>query len=95
MVGSLLGARGLQVRNPIPPMIRRVWGLLHDKAYVVAKRPPVGVAWKFGDEAPAQVSSPSSDRGTKLRGPSQNSPHVASKRDVNIIKLTKLTSKSG
>ncbi|GBN78841.1 hypothetical protein AVEN_200166-1 [Araneus ventricosus] len=33
---------------------------------------------------PAQVSSSSSDRGSKLRGPSQNSPRVASERDVNI-----------
>ncbi|GBL73004.1 hypothetical protein AVEN_128173-1 [Araneus ventricosus] len=33
---------------------------------------------------PAQVSSSSSDRGSKLRGPSLNSPRVASKRDVNI-----------
>ncbi|GBM33001.1 hypothetical protein AVEN_263495-1 [Araneus ventricosus] len=34
-----------------------------------------------------QMSSSSSDRGSKLRGPSQNSPRVASKRDVNITKL--------
>ncbi|GBL97333.1 hypothetical protein AVEN_170458-1 [Araneus ventricosus] len=47
---------------------------------------PVGVAWKFGDGVPAQASSSSSDRGSKLRGPSQNSPRVASKRDVNITK---------
>ncbi|GBL92177.1 hypothetical protein AVEN_91518-1 [Araneus ventricosus] len=45
-----------------------------------------GVAWKFGEGVPAQVSSSSSDRGSKLRGSSQNSPHVASKRDVNITK---------
>ncbi|GBO42194.1 hypothetical protein AVEN_58601-1, partial [Araneus ventricosus] len=31
--------------------------------------------------------SSSSDRGSKLRGPPQNSPRVASKRDVNITKL--------
>ncbi|GBN13983.1 hypothetical protein AVEN_252671-1 [Araneus ventricosus] len=37
--------------------------------------------------APAQVSSSPSDRGSKLQGPSQNSPHVASKRDDNITKL--------
>ncbi|GBL85662.1 hypothetical protein AVEN_193122-1 [Araneus ventricosus] len=35
---------------------------------------------------PAQVSS-SSARGSKLRGPSQNSPLAASKRDVTITKL--------
>ncbi|GBM68269.1 hypothetical protein AVEN_88841-1 [Araneus ventricosus] len=31
---------------------------------------------------PAEVSSSSSDRGSKLRGPSQNSPRVASKRTL-------------
>ncbi|GBM07171.1 hypothetical protein AVEN_15418-1 [Araneus ventricosus] len=36
--------------------------------------------------APGLVSSSSSDRWSKLRGPSQNSSRVASKRDVNIIK---------
>ncbi|GBM32619.1 hypothetical protein AVEN_8458-1 [Araneus ventricosus] len=36
---------------------------------------------------PAQVSSSSSDRGSKLRGPSQNSLRVASNWDVNITKL--------
>ncbi|GBM34125.1 hypothetical protein AVEN_155131-1, partial [Araneus ventricosus] len=61
--------------------IRRVWGLLHAKSYVVAKRPPVGVARKFGEGVPAQVSSSSSDLGSKLRGPSLNSPRVASKRE--------------
>ncbi|GBN51751.1 hypothetical protein AVEN_55025-1 [Araneus ventricosus] len=62
----------------------RVWGLLHAKSYVVAKCPPIGVAQKFGEGVPAQVSSLSSDCGSKLRGPSLNSPHVASKRDVNL-----------
>ncbi|GBM55721.1 hypothetical protein AVEN_196616-1 [Araneus ventricosus] len=76
-----------QVRNPILLKIRRVWGLLHVKSYVEAKRPPVGVAWKFGEGVPVQVSSSSSDRGSKLRGPFQNSPRVDSKRYVNIIKL--------
>ncbi|GBM76813.1 hypothetical protein AVEN_122190-1 [Araneus ventricosus] len=75
---------GSQARTPIPLKIRRVWGLLHAKSYVVAKRPPVGVAWKFGQGVPAQVSSSSSDRNSKLRGPSLNSPCVASKRDVNL-----------
>ncbi|GBO07801.1 hypothetical protein AVEN_269529-1 [Araneus ventricosus] len=36
---------------------------------------------------PNQVSYSSSDRGSKLRSPSQRSPLVASKRDVNIAKL--------
>ncbi|GBM35990.1 hypothetical protein AVEN_78087-1 [Araneus ventricosus] len=82
VVRSRFGAGGFKVRNPIPLKIRRVWGLLHAKPYVSAKRPPVGVAYKLGEGVPAQVSS--SDRGPKLRGPSQNSPRVASKRDVNI-----------
>ncbi|GBN42122.1 hypothetical protein AVEN_156781-1 [Araneus ventricosus] len=55
-------------------------GILHAKSYVVAKRSIVGVTWKFGEEVPAHVSSSSSDRGSKLRGASQNSPCVASKR---------------
>ncbi|GBO26261.1 hypothetical protein AVEN_11754-1 [Araneus ventricosus] len=62
-------------------------GLLHAKSYVVAKRPPLGVARKLAEGVPTQVSSSSSDRGSKLRGPSQNSPPVASERDVNIAKL--------
>ncbi|GBM41672.1 hypothetical protein AVEN_46944-1 [Araneus ventricosus] len=41
------GAGRFQVRNPIPLTIHHVWGLLHSKSYIVAKRPPVGVAWKF------------------------------------------------
>ncbi|GBN30552.1 hypothetical protein AVEN_11320-1 [Araneus ventricosus] len=36
---------------------------------------------------PARASSSSSGHCSKLRGPSQNSPCVASKRDVNITKL--------
>ncbi|GBO37443.1 hypothetical protein AVEN_161633-1 [Araneus ventricosus] len=66
-----------QVQNPIPLKIRRVWGLLHAKSYVVAKRPNVGVARKLAEEVPAQVSSSSSDGGSKLRDPSPNSPRVA------------------
>ncbi|GBN08687.1 hypothetical protein AVEN_203079-1, partial [Araneus ventricosus] len=33
----------------MPLKTRRAWGLLHAKSYAVAKRPPVGVAWKFGE----------------------------------------------
>ncbi|GBO31813.1 hypothetical protein AVEN_69066-1, partial [Araneus ventricosus] len=69
------------IRNPIPLEIRRLWDLLNAKSYVVAKRPPAGVARKFGEVVPAQVSY---DSGSKLRGPSLNSPRIASKRDVNI-----------
>ncbi|GBO07697.1 hypothetical protein AVEN_188489-1, partial [Araneus ventricosus] len=61
-----------------------VWGLLHTKSYIVAKLPPIGAARKFGEGLPARVTSTSSDCGSKLRGPSLNSPRVGSKRDVNI-----------
>ncbi|GBO39257.1 hypothetical protein AVEN_105909-1 [Araneus ventricosus] len=63
------------------------WDLLHSKSCLVAKRPPVCVAWKFGEGVPAQVSFSSSDRGSKLRGLSQNSPRVASKRGITKTKL--------
>ncbi|GBM63673.1 hypothetical protein AVEN_112837-1 [Araneus ventricosus] len=46
--GLDFGSGGFQVRNPIPPKIRRVWGLLPLKSYVVPKRPPVGVVRKLG-----------------------------------------------
>ncbi|GBM00618.1 hypothetical protein AVEN_134482-1 [Araneus ventricosus] len=36
------------------------------KSYVVAKRSPAGVVRKFGEGVQVQVSSSSSDRGTKL-----------------------------
>ncbi|GBM94870.1 hypothetical protein AVEN_210631-1 [Araneus ventricosus] len=48
-------------------------------AAAATKCPPAGVASQL-----AQVSSSSSDCGSKLRGPSLNNPRVASKRDVNI-----------
>ncbi|GBM91228.1 hypothetical protein AVEN_31637-1 [Araneus ventricosus] len=60
----------------------------------MTKRAFVGVMRKLGEGVPTQVSSSSSDRGSKLRGPSQNSPRVASKRDVNITKTEKLNLES-
>ncbi|GBM01308.1 hypothetical protein AVEN_170356-1 [Araneus ventricosus] len=84
---SASGPESFHVGNPIPLNIRRVLGLFRAKSYVGVKRPPSGVALKFGEGVPAQVSSLPSDRGSQLRGPSQNSPRVASKRDVNIPKL--------
>ncbi|GBM13273.1 hypothetical protein AVEN_226262-1 [Araneus ventricosus] len=62
-------------------------GHVTSKSSVVAKRPPVFVALQFGEGVPAQVSPLSSDRCSKLQGPSQNSPRVALKRDVNMTKL--------
>ncbi|GBN23231.1 hypothetical protein AVEN_97255-1 [Araneus ventricosus] len=70
---------GFQARNPIPLKIllndvSRVSGLLHANGNSERR-------------VAAQVSSSSSDRGSKLRGSSQNSPHIASKRDINITKI--------
>ncbi|GBN83933.1 hypothetical protein AVEN_212122-1 [Araneus ventricosus] len=53
------------------------------------KRSPFGVILKFGEGLPAQVSSWSSERGSKLRRTSQNSPRVASKRGVTTKRKTK------
>ncbi|GBN60559.1 hypothetical protein AVEN_90637-1 [Araneus ventricosus] len=50
----------------------------------MAECPPVGVARKFGEGVPVPVPSSSSDRSSKLRGPSLNSPRLASKWDVNL-----------
>ncbi|GBN17487.1 hypothetical protein AVEN_218876-1 [Araneus ventricosus] len=63
VVRSWLWGRMVPGSKPIPLQIRRVWDLLHAKMYV-AKRPPVGVAWKFGEGVPDQESSSSSDRGS-------------------------------
>ncbi|GBN78424.1 hypothetical protein AVEN_154856-1 [Araneus ventricosus] len=63
-------------------------GLLLVKTYEGVKRPRVDVVRKFEEGVPVQVSSSASYRGSKLRGPSQKSPRVASKRDVNITKLS-------
>ncbi|GBM36806.1 hypothetical protein AVEN_165073-1 [Araneus ventricosus] len=54
---------------------------------LLTKRPPAGVVWKFGEGVQAQVSSSSSDCGSNVRVPSQNSPLVASKRYDNITEL--------
>ncbi|GBM23960.1 Histone H2B, embryonic [Araneus ventricosus] len=41
--------------------------------------------FRVSDMCSNQMSSSSFDNGSKLRGPSLNSPRVASKRDINII----------
>ncbi|GBM95663.1 hypothetical protein AVEN_198569-1 [Araneus ventricosus] len=84
--GLCIGARTLRVRNPIQLKFRHVWGLLHVASYVVAKCHSAGVVRRFREELIAQVSSSSSDRGSKLRDPSQENPRVAKIRDVNISK---------
>ncbi|GBM76726.1 hypothetical protein AVEN_10939-1, partial [Araneus ventricosus] len=47
--------------------------------------------WCGVEGVPTQVSSSSSDYGSKLQGPSQNSPRVASKQDINITNLNRTT----
>ncbi|GBN65509.1 hypothetical protein AVEN_70346-1, partial [Araneus ventricosus] len=42
-----------------------------------------GVVRKLGEGVSTQVSSSSSDRCSKFRCPSQNSPRVASRRDMD------------
>ncbi|GBO35715.1 hypothetical protein AVEN_192177-1 [Araneus ventricosus] len=86
VVSSRLWSRRVLVSKSDSTEDPLVWGLLHVISYVVAKRPSVCVeVWRG---VSAQVSSSSSDHRSKFRGPSQNSPRVASKRDVNITKLT-------
>ncbi|GBN17756.1 hypothetical protein AVEN_16276-1 [Araneus ventricosus] len=60
--------------------------LLHVKSYVVGQTS----SSCCGVEVRAEPSSLSSNRGSKLRGPSQNIPCVISKRDVNITKPSKI-----
>ncbi|GBM84525.1 hypothetical protein AVEN_246182-1 [Araneus ventricosus] len=59
--------------------------LLNLTPTVVVKCPPTGSVQKFEDKGARLVFS-SSDRSSKLKCPSQNSPHVASKQDTNITK---------
>ncbi|GBO46980.1 hypothetical protein AVEN_239323-1, partial [Araneus ventricosus] len=77
----------VQARNPIPRKIRHALGLLPAKLCAGPPKPSTGVALTLGERVPAQVSSSSSDRGSKLRCPSRNGPRVASKRDVNVTNL--------
>ncbi|GBN24777.1 hypothetical protein AVEN_11509-1 [Araneus ventricosus] len=86
VVSSRLWGRRVPVSKPDSTEDPLVWGPLHVISYVVAKRPSICMeVWRG---VPAQVSSSHSDHRSKFRGPSQNSPRVASKRDVNITKLT-------
>ncbi|GBL65985.1 hypothetical protein AVEN_172410-1 [Araneus ventricosus] len=49
--GKVSGPGKSQVRNPIPLKIRRLWGMLHVKSYVVFKRRPAGVVRKLREGA--------------------------------------------
>ncbi|GBN58942.1 hypothetical protein AVEN_186755-1 [Araneus ventricosus] len=64
-------------------------GLLYFKSYVGGQTFFRWSAVEVWRGVPTRVSS-SSDRGSKLRGSSQNSPRIASKRDVNITQVTQL-----
>ncbi|GBM79800.1 hypothetical protein AVEN_29262-1 [Araneus ventricosus] len=66
---------------------RRVLGLFQVKSFSEDQMSSPGVLRNFGEGVPAQVLSKSSDRGSKLGAPSQNSPPAASKCDLNITKL--------
>ncbi|GBN33061.1 hypothetical protein AVEN_52113-1 [Araneus ventricosus] len=60
-------------------------GTLNHTQGVGDKSAPAGVVGKFGGKGMStQVSSSSSDRCSKSRGSSKNSPRVASKRDINV-----------
>ncbi|GBL95497.1 hypothetical protein AVEN_54105-1 [Araneus ventricosus] len=72
----------------MPLKIRRVLSLLHIKSCVRGQTSSRWCNAEVWRGVPAQVSSLSSDCGSKLRGPNQNSPRVASKRGV--IYITKL-----
>ncbi|GBO13137.1 hypothetical protein AVEN_183609-1 [Araneus ventricosus] len=61
--------------------------MLHVKSYAAVKSTPDGVVRKFGEWLPAQAPSALSDSSSKFLSPSPNSPRVASKRDVNRVKL--------
>ncbi|GBN09375.1 hypothetical protein AVEN_89608-1 [Araneus ventricosus] len=61
--------------------------LFHEELYILKQQEMRSHIASLEKVVPAQVSSSSSDNGSKLRGSSQNSLRVASKRDVNITKL--------
>ncbi|GBM46593.1 hypothetical protein AVEN_95591-1 [Araneus ventricosus] len=51
----------------------------------LVKRLPAGIFQNTHAEMPAQVSSSSSDHGSKFPVPSQNSPRVATNRDDGVL----------
>ncbi|GBL87645.1 hypothetical protein AVEN_107916-1 [Araneus ventricosus] len=67
--------------GPIPQKIHRVC----IRGGQTSTRWCVLEAWRGGASS---YSSP--DRDSKVRGPSQNSPRVALKRDVDVTKLSKI-----
>ncbi|GFS99303.1 hypothetical protein TNCV_1601171 [Trichonephila clavipes] len=78
-------ATGVQVKDSLPTCHELQPGIAEDLPCMrqstlklsKLKRPTVGLVWELGEgRGGAQVSS-SLDHGSKLRGPSPNSPRVA------------------
>ncbi|GBM26864.1 Tolloid-like protein 1 [Araneus ventricosus] len=69
---------GLKIDSIKHPPCMWAWCMLNLPSLV--KHPPAGMVRKFGERVLARVSSSSSDHGSKLRGVSQNSTDVASRR---------------
>ncbi|GBM68063.1 hypothetical protein AVEN_101729-1, partial [Araneus ventricosus] len=69
------------VRNPIPLKIRCVWDLLHGKSCVV------DTSSRWCDVEVSRGGTSSDVVLVPERDPSQNSPRVSSKRDVDVTKL--------
>ncbi|GBN21783.1 hypothetical protein AVEN_26186-1 [Araneus ventricosus] len=76
------------------PMIRRVASLkpesIEDASSVRdwSTLNPSSSLWcavEVLEEVPIHLLSLSSDSGSRLQGPSQNRPHVDSKRDINVV----------
>ncbi|GBL97190.1 hypothetical protein AVEN_144624-1 [Araneus ventricosus] len=63
------------------PSCMWAWCTLNLRSWI--KHHLAGVKRESEERVPAQGSSALSERGSKLRGPFQNAPPVASKRDVN------------
>ncbi|GBL80835.1 hypothetical protein AVEN_26261-1 [Araneus ventricosus] len=69
--------RTVQGSKPDSTEYQSCIGPVARQSYEGVKRPPTGVVRSLERGVPAQASSSLSDRGSKLRGPSQNSPRVA------------------
>ncbi|GBM87218.1 hypothetical protein AVEN_129735-1 [Araneus ventricosus] len=82
---------GVKIPTTGPAYSKRGVRTVEDQRGELHQHVEDGMAWKLGEGVPVQVSSSSSDRGSKFRGPSQNSSRVATKRDVIITKPIKST----
>ncbi|GBN43514.1 hypothetical protein AVEN_9096-1 [Araneus ventricosus] len=82
-----LGFGGFRASKPDSTEDPMLLGLLHVKSYVGRQTPSRWCGAEVWRGMLAQVSSSSSDRGSKLGGPSHDSPRVASKRDDNVTHL--------